>query len=152
LHIDSATPRLTKIAATPAPAVFFIGFGAFSLDFEIAVSIGDASRAGQILSDLHFMIYREFTKHDIEIPIPQQDLHLRTASPNPLEELLAAQAAESTKNGHTQPIMQITESETTDERQPVRDREQDNAVAAKADKQLSPDRVKAPAEKPKLPG
>ena len=146
----------------PAPAVFFIGFGAFSLDFEIAVSIGDGSRAGQILSDLHFMIYREFTKHGIEIPIPQQDLHLRTASPNPLDELLAAQAAESQQNGHTQPDKPTTESKPTDERQPVRNHEHDSRehdsrehnseVAAKADKQLSPDRVKAPAEKPKLPG
>jgi small-conductance mechanosensitive channel len=74
----------------PPPAVFFVGFGAFTLDFEVAVSIGEAGRAAQVLSDLHFMIYREFTKRGIEIPIPQQDFNLRTASDFPVEQLLSA--------------------------------------------------------------
>jgi small-conductance mechanosensitive channel len=74
----------------PAPAVLFVGFGSFTLDFEVAISLAEPGRAGQVLSDLHFMIYREFTKRGIEIPIPQQDFNLRTASISPIEQLLAA--------------------------------------------------------------
>lgn len=80
----------------PAPAVFFVGFGSFTLDFEVAVSIGDAGRAAQVLSDLHFMIYREFTKRGIEIPIPQQELNLRATSISPIEQLVSAARAEGT--------------------------------------------------------
>jgi small-conductance mechanosensitive channel len=73
----------------PAPAVFFVGFGSFTLDFEVHISIAEAGRAAQILSDLHFMIYREFSKRGIEIPIPQQDFNLRATSISPIEQLLS---------------------------------------------------------------
>lgn len=115
----------------PAPAVFFVGFGSFTLDFEVAVSISDPGRAAQVLSDLHFMIYREFSKRGIEIPIPQQELNLRGTSISPLEQLLAAQGEKAS---------------------PTEQRNGETAQEHPAEKQLPPDRVKAPKEKPKLPG
>ncbi len=68
-----------SVLKDPEPVVFFIGFGDSSLDFQVAVWVGDPSRMLAIVSDLHFMIFREFTKHKIEIPFPQRDLHLRSS-------------------------------------------------------------------------
>lgn len=61
----------------PEPVVFFIGFGASSLDFDLAISVNDPSNAQRVVSDLYFMIWNEFNKHGVEIPFPQQELHLR---------------------------------------------------------------------------
>lgn len=66
-----------QVLNTPAPAVFFSGFGESSLDFELIVWVGDSPQANRILSDLRFMIFKEFKKNGIEIPYPQRDLHLR---------------------------------------------------------------------------
>ena len=138
----------------PAPAVFFVGFGSFTLDFEVSVSISEPARAAQILSDLHFMIYRDFAKHGIEIPIPQQDFNLRATSIEPIEQLLSAQPAEhhthaADSNGvrpRAKPENGKTESMKT-EQSPI-----SKELSAAADKELPPDRIKPPAEKPKLPG
>jgi potassium-dependent mechanosensitive channel len=77
---------LLKVADThglvlkdPAPVVFFTGFGESSLDFELAVWIGEASRGLAVVSDLRYMIFSEFAKNGIEIPYPQRDLHVRSA-------------------------------------------------------------------------
>jgi small-conductance mechanosensitive channel len=100
----------------PAPSVLFVGFGSFTLDFEIAVSIAEPGRAGQVLSDLHFMIYREFSKRGIEIPIPQQDFNLRTTSISPIEQLLSAPsdaAVMEQKNGEAEPNTNEDQTEKT---------------------------------------
>ncbi len=34
-----------------------------------------------VKSDLRFMIWKAFAKHNIEIPFPQRDLHIRSAVP-----------------------------------------------------------------------
>jgi small-conductance mechanosensitive channel len=65
----------------PPPNVFFTGFGESSLNFELIVWVDDPTRGLQVSSDLHFMIFREFAKHGIEIPFPQRDLHLRSTVP-----------------------------------------------------------------------
>lgn len=65
----------------PAPIIFFLGYGASSIDFEVMVWVDDLSNMGQVRSDLYFMIWREFEKRKIEIPFPQQDVHLRSGVP-----------------------------------------------------------------------
>lgn len=77
--LQNLTTSHGRVLATPAPAVFFTGFGESSLDFEIALWLGDSNFADQVLSDLRFMIYKEFKKNNIEIPYPQRDLNLRTS-------------------------------------------------------------------------
>ena len=66
------------VMTDPAPAVFFTAFGESSLNFDLAVWISDSARALEVVSDLHFAIFSQFTKHDIEIPFPQRDLRLRS--------------------------------------------------------------------------
>ena len=79
------------ILKKPEPVVFFVGFGASSLDFDLAISVNDPSNAQRVVSDLYFMIWNEFNKHGVEIPFPQQELHLRDV---PWEKL-----AQVTQNG-----------------------------------------------------
>jgi small-conductance mechanosensitive channel len=126
----------------PPPAVFFTGFGSFTLDFEIAVWIADPGRAAQVLSDLHFMIYREFTKRGIEIPIPQQDFRLRSDQSSTIEQLLTPPLPENgAKNGTD---ARKNNPDTTALPSPK--------AADAVSNDLPPERVKAPSEKPKLPG
>ncbi|MBD3872295.1 MAG: mechanosensitive ion channel [Acidobacteria bacterium] len=60
----------------PEPKAIFTGFGASSLDFELrAWTTGDFVA---VASDLRVGINRALADAGIEIPFPQQDLHLRT--------------------------------------------------------------------------
>ncbi|WP_163338630.1 mechanosensitive ion channel domain-containing protein [Desulfopila sp. IMCC35008] len=62
----------------PKPNVFFLAFGANSLDFELRVWIPEFLDKIQVLSDLNIDIENEFAINNIEIPFPQSDLHLRS--------------------------------------------------------------------------
>jgi len=61
----------------PKPLVHFTGFGNSSVDFELLVWIDQPNLMRQVRSDLYFIVWDAFAKHDIEIPYPQQDLNLR---------------------------------------------------------------------------
>lgn len=68
------------VLATPAPIVFFLGFGDSSLNFELRVWINEPMNQYRIKSDLLFRIEELFREQQIEIPFPQRDLHLRSGS------------------------------------------------------------------------
>lgn len=82
--LQSVASRHGLVLKKPEPAIFFMGFGASSLDFQLFVWVDDPLNGLRVTSDLYFMIWNEFEKNGIEIPFPQQDLHLRSA---PWEEL-----------------------------------------------------------------
>ena len=68
------------ILATPAPAVLFSGFGDSSLDFVLLVWTQTHIQAPRFLqSELNYRIFDAFSKHGIEIPFPQNDLHIRSS-------------------------------------------------------------------------
>jgi small-conductance mechanosensitive channel len=70
------------ILSEPKPDVIFLGFGDSSLDFELRVWTSESLRTPHILkSDLYFSIFEAFQANHIEIPFPQRDVHLRSASP-----------------------------------------------------------------------
>jgi potassium-dependent mechanosensitive channel len=100
------------VLKTPEPAVFFTGFGENSLNFEVAVWLGDPARGMATLSDLHFMIFKEFGRNGIEIPFPQRDLHLRTVdAPALLAQLDGGATPQNRKDNGT--ANQATGSEST---------------------------------------
>ena len=66
-----------EVEKEPKPTVFFTGLGDSSIDFELAVWLRDARQIKPITSDLYFMIFKAFNQHNIEIPFPQQELHIR---------------------------------------------------------------------------
>lgn len=67
-----------KVLKNPEPRVFFKDFGASSLDFRILYWVEHFDDWYVTETDLRMMIWRAFEKHKIEIPFPQQDLHVRS--------------------------------------------------------------------------
>lgn len=82
-----------QVLAFPQPSVMFLGFGASSLDFELRCFIPDVDYTLSVASDLRFAIFRSLKENGIEIPFPQQDLHIRGSQA--LQELLGASGSET---------------------------------------------------------
>ncbi|MDP2699478.1 DUF3772 domain-containing protein [Thalassospira sp.] len=74
--LDIADSR-TEILSYPAPQVVFMDFGASSLDFELRFFLRDISNVLAVSSAIRFEILERFRTENVEIPFPQQDLHLR---------------------------------------------------------------------------
>jgi small-conductance mechanosensitive channel len=67
------------VLKTPAPDVLFENFGDSSLDFQLLVWTSEyTNRPAALKSQLYFEIFKKFKKHGIEIPFPQNDIHLRS--------------------------------------------------------------------------
>ena len=69
------------IATEPAPTVLFVGFGANSLDFSIRSWTNNFGDWVNIRSNLTVRVHDALRAAGIEIPFPQQDLHLRSVAP-----------------------------------------------------------------------
>ncbi len=85
--VDQVTDLLLEIARDqkdilrdPAPQALFLNHGASSLDFELRVFVPNPSMKNPLLHALNRTINRRLAELDIEIPFPQQDLHLRSSS------------------------------------------------------------------------
>ncbi len=76
LEVADEHPKALK---DPKPELFFVGFGESSLNFELGVWSGVATISPRrFRSDLFFAMEQKLRENDIEIPYPQQDLHVRT--------------------------------------------------------------------------
>jgi small-conductance mechanosensitive channel len=69
----------SEVLTSPVPQVFFKGFGDSSLDFELLVWTDRPERQFVLRSDLNYRIYASLQRHNIEIPFPQRDLHIKSA-------------------------------------------------------------------------
>ena len=67
-----------EVLPTPAPDVFLKNFGDNAIEFDLMVWIRNPERHAAIRSALNFRIEELLNHHDISIPYPQRDLHLRT--------------------------------------------------------------------------
>ncbi len=73
-----ATPR---VIAAPPPSVWLIGFGESSVDFEILCWINDPEDGvGNVRSDVLNRLWYLLKDAGIQIPYPQRDIHIRTAT------------------------------------------------------------------------
>lgn len=61
----------------PAPIVSFDNFAASSLDFTVRAYVADVNKSVATATDLRLRIFKMFAEKGIEIPFPQQDVHLR---------------------------------------------------------------------------
>ena len=66
------------IMEDPGPVVFFMGFGASTLDFEARGFVSSAEFLLGTKSELHYQIDNAFREAGIEIAFPQQDVHVRS--------------------------------------------------------------------------
>jgi len=70
----------SRTLKSPEAKVIFRAFGSSSLDFELAAWTKEMStRPTSYISGMNFAIDKKFREHDIEIPFPQQDLHIRSS-------------------------------------------------------------------------
>ncbi|MGB7903363.1 MAG: mechanosensitive ion channel domain-containing protein [Steroidobacteraceae bacterium] len=69
------------ISAAPVPAIVFKGFGASSLDFSIRAWTNDFGDWVTIRTEMTARVYEALAKEGIEIPYPQQNIHIRSVSP-----------------------------------------------------------------------
>lgn len=79
--LEQTVKNAPDIAADPAPVVLFSGFGASSLDFSVRAWTYDYDRWVQVRSTLVLRLHAALAQAGIEIPFPQQDLHLRSIAP-----------------------------------------------------------------------
>jgi small-conductance mechanosensitive channel len=95
LMID-ITKACDGISLQPAPAVIFRGFGPSSVDFGIRAWTGKFADHASIRTELAIQVAAALTKAGIEIPFPQQDVHIRSIAPEAGAELAKAPPATST--------------------------------------------------------
>lgn len=64
----------------PEPVVRLMKFGDSALEFELRVwSETQVHRKGALVSAINLAICEKFREHNIEIPFPQRDIHIRSA-------------------------------------------------------------------------
>jgi small-conductance mechanosensitive channel len=81
LDLLRTTARGTPgVSQAPAAEALFIGFGANSLDFSVRAWTADFDSWVNIRSEIVTRIHTALGEAGIEIPFPQQDLHLRSVS------------------------------------------------------------------------
>lgn len=75
-----AAAETDRILKDPAPNCLVREFGDNSVNLELRVWINDPMNGrANVISDLLLRIWDKFHEHDIEIPYPQRDLHLRSS-------------------------------------------------------------------------
>jgi small-conductance mechanosensitive channel len=80
LEVADKEPTLSQ---HERPRVLFTEFAASSLNFELVVCIDTRQHSEKVVkSNLYFEVFEAFTKAGIEIPFPQQDLHIRSIKRN----------------------------------------------------------------------
>ncbi len=103
-----AAQECDRVLISPPPQVLFKGYSDSCLNFNLLVWTEHPSQQYILKSDLYFRIDALFRERNIEIPFPQQDLHLRsgnlpvTLSPE-LEQvlLLLVEKLASRQNGNS---------------------------------------------------
>ncbi|MEM9447600.1 MAG: mechanosensitive ion channel domain-containing protein [Cyanobacteria bacterium P01_E01_bin.6] len=73
-----AVRRHPEVLLRPKPEVWFQGFGESSLQFDLLVWTGEPRNQFRIKSDLYYEIEASFRRHNIAVPFPQRDLHVRS--------------------------------------------------------------------------
>ena len=76
LLIQAAT-ECSEVSQDPEPQALFLLFGASSLDFELRVFLPQLEGRSAIKDKLNTRIEQLFAEHQIEIPFPQMDIHVR---------------------------------------------------------------------------
>ncbi len=79
LCIQSAI-EAQRVLDSPEPECLLIAFGDNSVDLKLRFWIKDPERGvTNVKSDILLSIWDKFHEHDIEIPYPQRDLHIRSS-------------------------------------------------------------------------
>jgi len=75
VEVAQAHPNVLPL---PAPTALFRGFGQSTLDFQLSAWTNQPDGWVQVKSELGISVYRKLQAEGLEIPYPQQDVHVRT--------------------------------------------------------------------------
>jgi potassium efflux system protein len=78
-----------SVLEDPPPVAVFDGFGNSALNFTLRFFLPDLSHRLETIHELHTRILQRFRSEGIEIPFPQQDLHVRSV-PKALAKAIAS--------------------------------------------------------------
>ena len=76
--MSDAVQSTPLILAEPAPSVLLEGFGESSLKFSIRIFVSELSNRLPATHDLHIRLEKALREHNIVIPFPQRDIHVRS--------------------------------------------------------------------------
>lgn len=71
------------VLGDPPPTVRLSEFGDSSLNFELLVWTDQPTRHPLLRSNLNYAIEAAFRRHDIQIPFPQRDVHIKSTEARP---------------------------------------------------------------------
>ncbi len=75
-----AARSIERVLDDPMPRCLLRGFGDNSVDLEIRIWINDPSNGrANVTNEVLLQVWDIFKEHEIEIPFPQRDLHLRSS-------------------------------------------------------------------------
>jgi potassium efflux system protein len=77
LKIAGEHPEVITNNPGQVPVVLFMDFGNSALNFELRIFVRDIDHRLQVKSDINFAVDAAFREAGIEIPFPQQDLHVK---------------------------------------------------------------------------
>lgn len=93
------------VVKDPPPRALFEGFGDSSLDFRLLFWVSFELGLGA-KSDVAVGIYNTFAEHNIEIPFPQIDLHVKeVAKDESKEEVFKSKKVQKTKTDNKKPLI-----------------------------------------------
>ena len=80
-----AAGEVERVIPEPKSVCLLKGFGDSSVDLELRFWINDPQNGtSNVKSQVLLLVWDKFHEHDIEIPFPQRDLHIRSAEPVPV--------------------------------------------------------------------
>jgi len=77
---NEAAQASNYVLCDPAPSVYFLEYGASSLDFMMVLWAKEFNMAWDVKDHINYCIDERFTAEGIEIPFPQMDVHIRDQS------------------------------------------------------------------------
>lgn len=76
------------VLTNPEPYILFEGFGDSSLNFNVLVWTSEHIDRPKILrSELYYEIFAQFKEHNVQIPFPQRDIHLKSGFEKTVEKI-----------------------------------------------------------------
>jgi potassium efflux system protein len=73
---------LPQVLLEPEPSVLFTGFGENALNFSISIYVNELAQRLPVSHDLLMKLEKAFREHNIELPYPQRDIHIRSIPTN----------------------------------------------------------------------
>lgn len=103
------------VLVNPVPQVWFKSFGDSSLNFDLMVWTRDPEKQFLLKSDLYYRIEQTLRHHQIEIPFPQRDLHLRSTHIDEFLKTLKQPASQNTVSSESSENSKFCQSVNLDD-------------------------------------